>query len=317
MVSVRLYLTILVRGSTSIKRVRKLRKFFNVQASKYDSSKVYTVVRPSSLNIPCDNSVMFITQEHIDKWEAVLKVNECIVIWPEAESVPASVSERHVVILHHEPRLGFAEFFRENNITYNVSPCEYDLVNGAFVGKGAAIGKNTKIFPGAYIDSDVTIGDNCYIGSGVRLVGHITIGDDVIIRENTVIGSDGLTTRRDEDGKVVTIPQFGGVTIEDNVQIGALTVIGRGAIDDTLIKTGSRIDNCCFISHNVRIGEDTLVVGETIMFGSSSTGKQAFISGNSTIRDGVTIGEKAIVGMGSVVVRSVPDGAVVKGNPAK
>ncbi len=294
-----------------------MKEYFKVSATKYDATKNYNVVRPSSLNKPQDNSVMFVTPEYKSKWEAVLTVKECIVIWPETEEVPRELSARHAVILHREPRLGFAEFFRDNHITYNRKPVSYQLIGGAFICDGAKIGENCSIFPGTYIDSEVEIGNNCYIGSGVKLLGSVKIGNDCIVRENTVIGSDGLTTRRDENGKVVTIPQFGGVTIEDNVQIGALTVIGKGAIDDTVIHSGSRIDNCCFISHNVQIGEDTLVVGETIMFGSSSTGKQAFISGNSTVRDGVAIGEKALVGMGSVVVKPVPDGGIVKGNPAK
>ena len=294
-----------------------MKEYFIVNASKYDPAKSYNVVRPSSLSNPQNNSVMFVTPEYLDKWEAVLKVQECIVIWPVAEAVPIELASRHAIILHHEPRLGFAEFFRDNGITFNRKPVQYQLLNGAYICNGAVIGRNCDIFPGAYIDSEVVIGDNCYIGSGVKLIGSVKIGNDCIIRENTVIGSDGLTTRRDEMGKVVTIPQFGGVTIEDNVQIGANTVIGKGAIDDTVIHTGCRVDNCCFISHNVQLGEDTLVVGETIMFGSSSTGKQAFISGNSTIRDGVSIGEKAFVGMGSVVVKPVPAGGIVKGNPAK
>lgn len=294
-----------------------MKKYFSVQSSKYSNDKDFEVVRPASLNKPHDNSVMFITQEHIAEWEAVLQVKECIVIWPEEVEVPEEVSKRHVVIKHPEPRLGYALFFRDNGVTYNAKPTKYNLVNGAFIGEGAVIGRDTVIFPGAYIDSNVVIGDNCYIASGVKLMGAVTIGNDVLVRENTVIGSDGLTTRRDEQGKVVTIPQFGGVTIEDNVQIGALTVIGKGAIDDTVIHSGSRIDNSCFISHNVQIGEDTLVVGETIMFGSSSTGKQAFISGNSTVRDGVSIGDKAFVGMGSVVIKPVADGTIVKGSPAR
>lgn len=294
-----------------------MKEFFKVAASKYDEAKDYYVFCPSSLNKPQNNSVMFVSPEYKSKWEAVLSVKECIVIWPETEEVPDELSSRHVVILHHEPRLGFAEFFRDNGITCNRKPMPFQVVNGAYICEGAVIGKDCDIFPGAYIDSEVVIGNNCYIGSGVKLLGSVKIGNDCIIRENTVIGSDGLTTRRDEKGKVVTIPQFGGVTIEDNVQIGANTVIGKGAIDDTVIHTGCRVDNCCFISHNVQLGEDTLVVGETIMFGSSSTGKQAFISGNSTIRDGVAIGERALVGMGSVVVKPVPDGGVVKGNPAK
>ena len=96
-----------------------------------------------------------------------------------------------------------------------------------------------------------------------------------------------------------------------------MTIIARGAIDDTVIRRGSKIDNSSFISHNVRIGEDTFVVGETIMFGSSSTGDKVCISGNSTIRNGVHIGSGALVGMGSVVVKSVAEQSVVKGNPAK
>ncbi len=294
-----------------------MKEFFQVSASKYDETKDYYVVRPSSLNKPQDNSVMFVTSEYIDKWDAVLTVKDCIVIWPETLPVPGELSSRHAVILHHEPRLGFAEFFRDNRITYNRPPVPFQIVNGAYICDGAKIGDNCVVFPGAYIDSEVVIGDNCYIASGVKLIGSVKIGNNCVIRENTVIGSDGLTTRRDENGRVVTIPQFGGVTIEDNVQIGALTVVGKGAIDDTVIRSGCRIDNCCFISHNVQLGDDTLVVGETIMFGSSSTGNQAYISGNSTVREGVSIGEKAFVGMGSVVVKPVPDGGMVKGNPAK
>jgi len=122
---------------------------------------------------------------------------------------------------------------------------------------------------------------------------------------------------RKPDGSPATIPQFGGVVIEDNVQIGANTVIARGAIDDTVIHHGSKIDNLCFVSHNVQIGANTFIVGETIMFGSSSTGEQVYISGNSTIREGIHVGDRALVGMGSVVVKPVPDDAIVKGNPAK
>ncbi len=291
--------------------------YFSVDASKYDASKNFKVVRPSSLSNPKDNSVMFITEGFIDKWEAVLKAKDCIVIWPESKEVPAEVKKRHAVILSKEPRYGFAEFFNENNITWNTTVKEWDNVNGAMVCKGAVIGEGTSLFPGCYIDSDVRIGKNCYIGSGVRIVGRVSIGDDCIIRENTVIGSDGLTTRRNAEGKIITIPQFGGVIIEDNVQIGANSVVCKAAIDDTVIKTGCRIDNCSFISHNVHMGEDTIVVGEVLMMGSSSTEKGAYLSGNVVVRDGVSIGEKAFVGMGAVVTKDVPAGTVVKGNPAR
>jgi len=294
-----------------------MNEFFKVNATKYDSKKNFLVVRPSSLDNPKNNSVIFITNDYISKWHQVLKVSDCIIIWPETVDVPEEVSIRHAVIRHPEPRQRFALFFKENGITYNAELKKYKLVNGAYICEGAVIGRDVKIFPGAYIDSEVVIGNSCFIGSGVKIIGSVWVGNNVIIRENTVIGSDGLTIGRNECGKAITTPQFGGVIIEDNVQIGAMTVIAKGAIDNTIIHSGCRIDNCCFISHNVQLGEDTLMVGETIMFGSSSTGKQAFISGNCTIRENTSIGERAFVGMGSVVVKPVPDGAVVKGNPAK
>lgn len=294
-----------------------MKEYFKINASKYDSSKHYSVVRPSSLNNPKDYSVMFVTEGYIDKVDVLKTINDCIIIWPKNYPVPEELRDIHTFILSEEPRRDFALFFKENHVTYNEKPKAFDVVNGAYICKGAMIGEGTDVFPGAYIDADVEIGKNCYIGSGVRLIGHIRIGNDVIIRENTVLGSDGLTRMRDDEGHVATTPQFGGVRIEDNVQIGANSVICKGAIDDTVIYSGCRIDNETFISHNVQMAEDTVVVGETIMMGSSSTGKRAFISGNSTIRDGAHVGEDAFVAMGANVVKDVADKAVVKGNPAK
>ncbi len=294
-----------------------MKEFFRVNASKYVPGKNFDVVRPASLNNPKDNAVMFVTDKYGKEAEALLKCNNCLVFWSEKLEVPSAIQARHAVVVCPKAQNAYCLFFRDNGITYYPTVEDYEMINGVFIAKNAHIGENCTILPGAYIGGNVSIGNNCYIGTGTRLVGEIHIGNNVVIRENTVIGADGLSTNRDQNGKGLTVPQFGGVIIEDNVQIGALTVIARGAIDDTLIKKGSKIDNSVFISHNVIIEEDTFVVGETIMFGSSSTGKQAFISGNSTIRDGRHIGNKAIVGMGAVVVSDIADNTVVKGNPAK
>ncbi len=294
-----------------------MKEYFRVNASKYVSEKNFDVVRPASLNIPKDNAVMFIGEQYMDRSQALLNCSNCLVFWPDSVDLPKDIKSRHAIVLCEKPRINYCRFFAENNITYYPAFEDFEIVNGAYICKTAQIGKNCRIQPGAYIGGEVELGDNCYIGTGARLVGEIHGGNNLVIRENSVIGADGLSTDRDVDGKALTMPQFGGVVLEDNVQIGALTVIARGAIDNTVIKRGSKVDNSAFISHNVVLGEDTFVVGETIMFGSSSTGNQAFISGNSTIRDGRRIGEKSIVGMGSVVVKNVEDGTVVKGNPAK
>lgn len=294
-----------------------MKEYFRINVKNYDETKSFDVVKPASLDNPKDNAVMFITEKHIDKAEQLLKANNCLVFWPDNIEVPIQIAEKHAVVLDKAPRKAFALFFIENGITNLPAPAEYDIINGAFIEKGAVIGENCVIFPGAYIGKDVVIGENVYIASGVKIIGDVTIGKNVVIRDNTVIGADGLTTSRNADGTAMTIPQFGGVSIGDDVQIGANVVIARGAIDDTKIKRGAKVDSCSFISHNVVIGEDTFIVGETIMFGSSSTGKCVLLSGNSTVRDGVHIGDNSIVGMGSVVVKSIASGSIVKGNPAK
>lgn len=294
-----------------------MKKYFEINISSYVSDKEFNVYRPASLDNPKDNAVMFITESFMEYKDSLRKCRECLVFWPESCTIPEDIEREHAIYICNDPRTEYCRFYRDNDIIYYPEYEEMDCINGAYISPKAQIGQNCKIFPGAYIGGEVSMGNNVYIGSGVKLVGEIKIGNNVIIRENAVIGADGLSTNRDEQGKAVTMPQFGGVILEDDVQIGALTVIGRGAIDNTLIRRGSKIDNSCFISHNVKLGEDTFVVGESIMFGSSSTGKQAYISGNSTIRDGIHIGEKALVGMGAVVVKSVADGVIVKGNPAK
>ena len=294
-----------------------MKEYFRVNVSKYVPGKDFEVVRPASLNNPKDNAVMFISAGYMDHIDAFKKCKACLIFWPAEEPVPDDIAAIHAVCVVMNTRNGYCGFFRDNSITYYPPIEKYEVVNGAYIAETAIVGRNCCILPGAYIGGEVEMGDNCYIGLGTKIVGEVHIGNNVVIRENSVIGADGLSTDRDAEGRALTMPQFGGVVIEDDVQIGALTVIGRGAIDNTILKRGSKVDNSTFISHNVVLGEDTFVVGESIMFGSSSTGKQVLISGNSTIRDGRHIGDKAVVGMGSAVVKNVEDGAVVKGNPAR
>lgn len=295
----------------------QMKRYFSICVSKYEHSKLFEVVRPASLDNPKNNAVMFITEQYMSKAERLYDISECLVFWPENIEIPDPLAKAHAIVKCENPHNEYCRFFRDNSIAYLPPKEAMSFTEGAWIAEKAILGSNVTIMPGAYIGGGCTIGNNVYIGCGTKIVGEVTIGNDVVIRENTVIGADGLTTDREIDGSAITMPQFGSVIIEDAVQIGANTVIARGAIDETRICRGAKIDNACFISHNVTVGEDSFIVGETIMFGSSSSGKQSMISGNSTIRNGVVVGEHALVGMGSVVVKSVSEGAVVKGNPAK
>lgn len=295
----------------------RMRKYFKVNVEKYVCGKAFNVYRPASLNAPKDEAVMFVTEGFLDKSEALLHNNHCLVFWPQNVEVPEYILEHHAVVKCKDPHMSYCKFYQENNIVYLPKKEKYQCIEGAYIAENAKIGENVVIFPGAYIGGETIVGNNVYIGSGVKIVGEVIIGNNVVIRENSVIGADGLSTDRDENGHAVTMPQFGGVILEDDVQIGANTTIARGAIDNTIICKGCKIDNSSFISHNVQMGADTFVVGESIMFGSSSTGERVYISGNSTIRNGIHIDDDAIIGMGAVVVKDVATKQVVKGNPAR
>ena len=296
---------------------RDEKKYFKINASKYDKTKNFFVYRPSSINNPKNNSVIFVKSKFLDRVTDILFLKECIVFLPFDFNVPKELGENNLVIKCEKPNIEFCRFFKENNIANLPVNDTFIEKNGSFISDRAKIGKDVTIFPGVLIGSDVTIGDNVYIGSGTKIVGEVYIGNNVTIRENTTIGADGLTTDRDTDGSALTMPQFGYILIENNVMIGANVVIARGAIDATIIRKGAKIDNCVFISHNVEIGKDTFIVGETILFGSSSTGERCIISGNTTIANNVHIGSDSILGSGAVATKTIPGNSVAIGCPAK
>lgn len=294
-----------------------MKQYFEVEVNKYVPGDKRVIVRPASLNHPKDNAVMFVTESFVKYANALMECRDCLVFWPDTVDVPAEIDERHAVCKVNDPHKEFARFFSNNHISYLPNMDEYEIVNGAYIAKGAVIGANCRIFPGAYIGGEVEIGDHVYIGSGVKLIGEVHIGNHVIIRENTVIGADSMTTDRDSDGTPLTIPQFGSVVIEDYVQIGANSVVSRGAIDETRICYGAKIDNEVFVSHNVCVGKESFVIGSTLMMGSSSVGEQAQISGGCLLNNYVHIGDRTLLGMCSLANKSIPGDVIAYGSPAK
>lgn len=292
-------------------------EFFHVNTDQYISGTDYTVVRPASLKNPKDSAVMFITDSYPNLKEVFNQVSGCLVFWPEKWDIPDGLQKKHAVVPCKDPHLSYCKFYQQQGITGLDQPEETEYCQGSHIAKTARIGDNTIVFPGCYIGGQVTIGQNCYIGAGVKITGRVTIGDSVRIRENTVIGADGLSTDRDEDDHPVTMPQFGGILIEDEVQIGANVTICRGAIDDTVLHRACKIDNSVFVSHNVEVGEESFVVGMTLLFGSASVGRQAQISGGCTVGNYVHVGDRSLLGMGAVSNRSIPENTIAYGTPAR
>jgi UDP-3-O-[3-hydroxymyristoyl] glucosamine N-acyltransferase len=225
------------------------------------------------------------------------------------EPLPATV-----VVSSERSRLDFAgvvgHFFAAPSPASGVHP-------SAVVASGATIALSAAIGPLCTVADAVEIGADCVLHAGVHLHSGVRLGRRVIVHSGTVIGTDGFGYERDRAGALVRIPHVGGVVIEDEVEIGANAAIDRGAIEDTWIGRGARIDNLVHIAHNVRVGPGTAVIAHAMVAGSVKLGERAWIAPAACLRDGVEVGDDAVVGLGAVVTRDVPAGATVLGNPAR
>jgi UDP-3-O-[3-hydroxymyristoyl] glucosamine N-acyltransferase len=186
---------------------------------------------------------------------------------------------------------------------------------GAVIGPRAEIGNGTIIGANAAIGPDVRIGRNCAIGAGA-VITHALIGDRVIVHPGCNIGQDGFGFVMGGAGHL-KIPQVGRVIIQDDVEIGAGTTIDRGAIRDTVIGEGTKIDNLVQVGHNAYIGRHCVVVAQTGIAGSSTLEDFVVLGARVGLNNQVTVGEGAQIAAISNVHSDVPAGARWGGTPAK
>lgn len=204
----------------------------------------------------------------------------------------------------------------------------------AVVDKSVLLGKDVSIGPHAVIEAGVVVGDHstieanvflgedCLIGRSVWIYPNVTIrertkiGDRVIVHSGTVIGSDGFGYENVE-GVYVKIPQTGFVEIEEDVEIGANVCIDRARFQKTWIKKGTKIDNLVQVAHNVVIGENSLIISQSGISGSSELGKNVVIAGQAGVVGHVTLGDGVILGAASGATKSWPENTILIGSPAK
>lgn len=186
---------------------------------------------------------------------------------------------------------------------------------GAVIGANANIGKGSLICANAVIGKGVQIGRNCSIGPHVS-ISNALVGNQVTVHAGARIGQEGFGYVSDQDGHH-KIHQIGRVIIQDNVDIGANTTIDRGAMDDTVIGEGTKIDNLVQIAHNVRIGRHCVIVSQVGIAGSAELGDFVLVGGAAGIVGHVKIGDRAQIAATSAVATEVPEGARWGGIPAR
>ncbi len=183
-----------------------------------------------------------------------------------------------------------------------------------YIGEKSRIENGVTIYPFVHIGKSVFIGENTKIHPHVTVYDGVTIGKRVIVHSGTVLGSDGFGYVW--NGKEhVKIPQLGTVEIEDDVEIGANVTIDRAALGRTVIGKGTKIDNLVQIGHNVKVGENSIIVAQVGIGGSAEIGKRVIIAGQAGIRDHVKIGDDVKIGGQSGVTKDVRAGSEVMGTP--
>lgn len=194
----------------------------------------------------------------------------------------------------------------EDGVT--VEPC-------AVIGPEAQIGRGTVISAGAVVGHRVTMGRDCFLGPGTSVT-HALLGDRVILHAGVRVGSDGYGFALGKTGHV-KVPQIGRVVIQDNVEVGANSTIDRGALGDTVVGEGTKIDNLVQIAHNVVLGRHCIIVSQVGISGSTEVGDFAVFGGQAGIAGHLKVGTGAQLGARAGVLRDVPAGGRWSGYPAQ
>ncbi|WP_456323435.1 UDP-3-O-(3-hydroxymyristoyl)glucosamine N-acyltransferase [Hydrogenimonas sp.] len=182
-------------------------------------------------------------------------------------------------------------------------------------GKDVVVGERVMIMPGCSIGDDVIIGDDTIVHPNVTIYHGCEIGKSCIIHSGTVIGSDGFGFAHTKTGEHVKLYQLGNVVVEDDVEIGANCTIDRGAIDSTIIRHGTKIDNLVHIAHNCDIGEHCIIVGQAGISGSTTLERNVVMGGQSGTAGHLKIGAFATIAARGGVTKSIPGGKVYAGFP--
>ncbi len=301
-----------------------LKQIIEITGSKVDSKidleqKVIDVATVDKAN---KDQISFLNSgQYLEKLQSS-QAGFCLMEEKYKEKAPDGM----VVLSHKNPYFAYAQIansFYEENKT--------DFPSEGLIHQTAKIGEGTKIAPNAYIGKNVEIGKNCFVGPSASIMDGCIIGDNTIINSNATIsfsiigknciiyagariGQDGFGFAHDS-GVNHKIIQLGIVEIGDDIEVGANSCVDRGAIENTKIGNGTKLDNLVQVAHNVVIGEGTFIAGCAALAGSAKVGNFVQVGGNSSISGHLTVGDGAKVAGMSGVIRDVEPMKAVAGIP--
>jgi UDP-3-O-[3-hydroxymyristoyl] glucosamine N-acyltransferase len=278
-----------------------------------------TVTTVSSVQSATSDSLVFV--ENVQYLDAALRSSAAAVI---AGDFAAGNKASKPILISPQPRLIFAraaKLLRDPDRNREIHTTAIVLASAkigknvaigarAILGERVRVGDETIIGPGSVIGNDAVIGSHCRIDPNVTMYPGTTLGDRVIVQAGAVLGSEGFGYVRDsETGRYEQFPQIGRLVIEDDVEIGANSTIDRGALDETRIRRGTKIDNLVHIGHNAQIGHDVVIAAQTGLSGSVTIEDNVIMGGQVGIADHVRVEAGAILGAQS----GIPTKKVIRG----
>ncbi|APF26446.1 hexapeptide repeat of succinyl-transferase family protein [Clostridium sporogenes] len=290
----------------------------NIEPYKKYITKNFNIYSVSTIDNPKSNTMIFCNNLTYELLQNLKTIKESIIIINNTTNLQVKNHSNNLFLKVDRPRKEYAKILKFILDNKNVPDNQYHFhQNGYYFGENVVIGENTIIEPFCFIESNVTIGNNCIIKSGTKICKYTTIGDNCVLKYSCLIGDSGFGIERDDDGTTYKIPHLGGVIICNNVEIGALTTIGCGTIEPTYIEDYVKIDNHVYVAHNCNIKKGTLITACCEISGSVKLGKNVWLGPNSSIINGISVGDNSVLGIGSVVIKSISKNSIVAGNPAE
>ncbi len=278
----------------------------------------------ASMESACDKEVCFFFDKKSKAKASNINARACITTDELKDLIPDNV----IVLVCENPKVAFLKL---NEAMYTINAPKNGVSPSAQIASSAKIGANVSIGANVVIGENVMIGDNCQIKANVVIddsciigdncqidvgahISYCIMGNNCRIFSGARIGQDGFGFMF-EAGRHKRIPQLGRIIIGNDVEIGCNACVDRGALDDTIVADGCRIDNLVQVAHNDIIGRGCILVSQVGVAGSTKIGDYSVLGGQVGVADHITIGSQVQIGAQSGVMSNIADGEVVMGYP--
>lgn len=278
-----------------------------IQLVNAENKVIQSVASPHEADA---NSLVFCNNQNELKLEQMIEVtkSQIIITSKQSEKNPDTC-----FIVVEDP---LAWFIKAANVLFKGHTTNSIPISNAKIDT-KSIGENVKIGLGTFIGEDCHIGDNCEIGMNCYIAAGTNIGAGTFIQNSVNIGSVGLGYHTTKENERLFFPHLGSVNIGKDCVIGASCVIVRGELSDTILGDRVRLGNLVNIGHNVRLGADTVISSNSCVAGGANIEERCNLGSGVSVNAKINIGADCQVGLGSVVVKDIPFGISVFGNPAK